>query len=306
MQTKRKQQEMLDAAELLLSVSPMFKPQQQTRDRSWSLQSLETLVDVAARAPRFSIGPSATAASGASADPSRWKAAKPARDTPTGLAHHGRSLLQTAPHASQGFAALAAPSVSAAVSAGTIKGTPAATAAAFKSGNRAQKKQKLQASNVNATTFGAYSRAPGPVAAMVCSNPHCASSKRAFCSTCNVCSGAAARQSLLGHQVPIKKPRAKTASKATKKRHNLPARRCPDILPLEMHSIYYRQGRTGVYTAAERKAMIAKFLQKREKRVWHKKVRYSCRRNLAHKRIRVKGRFVKTEEPAVLAPEESV
>eukprot|EP00559_Dactyliosolen_fragilissimus_P007730 CAMPEP_0184860868 /NCGR_PEP_ID=MMETSP0580-20130426/5675_1 /TAXON_ID=1118495 /ORGANISM="Dactyliosolen fragilissimus" /LENGTH=210 /DNA_ID=CAMNT_0027358129 /DNA_START=266 /DNA_END=898 /DNA_ORIENTATION=- len=57
--------------------------------------------------------------------------------------------------------------------------------------------------------------------------------------------------------------------------------------------IYNKNGRIGIYTPAERAAIIAKFNSKRSKRVWNKKIRYNCRKNLADRRLRVKGRFVK-------------
>ncbi|CAB9513243.1 CCT motif [Seminavis robusta] len=80
--------------------------------------------------------------------------------------------------------------------------------------------------------------------------------------------------------------------------------------------VYNKNGRIGIYTPAERAAIIARFNSKRARRVWNKKIRYNCRKNLADRRMRVKGRFVKrsTEQqaktdaappsaPAVGAPE---
>jgi len=58
-------------------------------------------------------------------------------------------------------------------------------------------------------------------------------------------------------------------------------------------SIYNKNGRVGIYTPLERAAIIAKFNTKRGRRVWNKKIRYNCRKNLADRRMRVKGRFVK-------------
>mmetsp|Transcript_5141 Transcript_5141/g.10373 ORF Transcript_5141/g.10373 Transcript_5141/m.10373 type:complete len:282 (+) Transcript_5141:1014-1859(+) len=60
--------------------------------------------------------------------------------------------------------------------------------------------------------------------------------------------------------------------------------------------IYNKGGRVGIYTPAERTAIIAKFRSKRSRRVWNKKIRYNCRKNLADRRLRVKGRFVKRTE----------
>lgn len=62
--------------------------------------------------------------------------------------------------------------------------------------------------------------------------------------------------------------------------------------------IYNKNGRIGIYTPAERAAIIAKFNSKRTRRVWNKKIRYNCRKNLADRRKRVKGRFVKRTDDA--------
>ena len=42
--------------------------------------------------------------------------------------------------------------------------------------------------------------------------------------------------------------------------------------------------------------MISRFHEKRKRRVWKKKIRYHCRKNLADSRVRVKGRFVKSAD----------
>ena len=57
--------------------------------------------------------------------------------------------------------------------------------------------------------------------------------------------------------------------------------------------IYNQNGRIGIYTPAERAAIISKFISKRTRRTWKKKIRYTCRKSLADRRMRVKGRFVK-------------
>jgi hypothetical protein len=51
--------------------------------------------------------------------------------------------------------------------------------------------------------------------------------------------------------------------------------------------------RVGVYTVAQRKNLIAKYREKRARRVFKKHVRYDCRKKVADSRLRVKGRFVK-------------
>jgi len=94
------------------------------------------------------------------------------------------------------------------------------------------------------------------------------------------------------------------------------ASKTPDniILPSMVEkysSIYNRNGRIGIYTREvriphnssnlhftnigwqERSVIISRLKEKRKKRVWKKKIRYHCRKNLADRRERVKGRFVK-------------
>mmetsp|Transcript_2776 Transcript_2776/g.3959 ORF Transcript_2776/g.3959 Transcript_2776/m.3959 type:complete len:582 (-) Transcript_2776:225-1970(-) len=66
--------------------------------------------------------------------------------------------------------------------------------------------------------------------------------------------------------------------------------------------IYNKNGRIGIYTPAERAAIIQKFNAKRARRVWNKKIRYNCRKNLADRRMRVKGRFVKRSVEAANSP----
>lgn len=59
-------------------------------------------------------------------------------------------------------------------------------------------------------------------------------------------------------------------------------------------------GYIGAYTAAERRERIARFLAKRDRRVWTKKVKYDVRKNFADSRVRVKGRFVKKEDEELM------
>ena len=70
-----------------------------------------------------------------------------------------------------------------------------------------------------------------------------------------------------------------------------------------MLQVYNQNGRIGIYTPFERAAIIARFNAKRQRRVWNKKIRYNCRKSLADRRLRVKGRFVKRSEQEQLARE---
>ena len=42
----------------------------------------------------------------------------------------------------------------------------------------------------------------------------------------------------------------------------------------------------------ERKFKVSKYIQKKKKRVWKKKISYDCRKRVADNRLRVKGKFV--------------
>lgn len=55
-------------------------------------------------------------------------------------------------------------------------------------------------------------------------------------------------------------------------------------------------GFVGIYSPEDRKSRIMRFLEKRKRRMWTKKVKYDVRKNFADSRVRVKGRFVKKQE----------
>jgi hypothetical protein len=60
------------------------------------------------------------------------------------------------------------------------------------------------------------------------------------------------------------------------------------------------EGWVGAYSPDSREIRIKKFLEKRNHRVWVKKVKYDVRKNFADSRLRVKGRFVKKEDEMLM------
>ncbi len=52
----------------------------------------------------------------------------------------------------------------------------------------------------------------------------------------------------------------------------------------------------GRYTLEERKRIIQRFCEKRNRRIWRKRIKYDVRKNFADSRLRVKGRFVRKED----------
>jgi hypothetical protein len=70
----------------------------------------------------------------------------------------------------------------------------------------------------------------------------------------------------------------------------------PHTLPLYQPT-YNKDQNVGIYTPSQREALLKKFRRKRQTRKWNKKViRYNCRKDLADRRLRIKGRFVKRDE----------
>ena len=60
------------------------------------------------------------------------------------------------------------------------------------------------------------------------------------------------------------------------------------------------KGWVGAYSPDSRQMRVNRFLEKRQRRVWTKKVKYDVRKNFADSRLRVKGRFVKKEDEMLM------
>jgi len=54
--------------------------------------------------------------------------------------------------------------------------------------------------------------------------------------------------------------------------------------------------RIGTLTIEERRIKIDKYLEKRKRRTWNKRVNYDCRKKVADNRLRIKGRFVTKDQ----------
>ena len=54
--------------------------------------------------------------------------------------------------------------------------------------------------------------------------------------------------------------------------------------------------RIGKLTLDERYHKIKRYQAKRDRRQWEKKISYDCRKQVADKRLRIKGRFIRKED----------
>ncbi|CAK9200912.1 unnamed protein product [Sphagnum troendelagicum] len=61
-------------------------------------------------------------------------------------------------------------------------------------------------------------------------------------------------------------------------------------------SVSPTHGRVGRFTLEERRQLLQRFQQKRTQRNFNKKIKYACRKSLADKRPRVRGRFARNDE----------
>ena len=92
----------------------------------------------------------------------------------------------------------------------------------------------------------------------------------------------------------------KSGRKRKRRKGDVDSTGCLKSVPEILHNSpfekdYNQHGKIGIYTPSERAALLRRFREKRRRRVWYKKVRYGCRKNLADRRLRIKGRFVRAD-----------
>lgn len=63
----------------------------------------------------------------------------------------------------------------------------------------------------------------------------------------------------------------------------------PPVVPKYMPAV---REFIGTLTLQQRQEKLRRYLEKKQRRVWAKKIKYACRKKVADNRIRVKGRFV--------------
>ena len=81
----------------------------------------------------------------------------------------------------------------------------------------------------------------------------------------------------------------------TEKPRPQPPRSPPPLMP------YLHTKKVGTISVEERRVKIEKYLQKRSRRTYGKKVFYACRKRVADGRLRIKGRFITSAQAAALA-----
>ncbi|KAL3851041.1 hypothetical protein ACJIZ3_012923 [Penstemon smallii] len=64
----------------------------------------------------------------------------------------------------------------------------------------------------------------------------------------------------------------------------------------------YNDFKVGRYSVEERKERILRYLKKRNQRNFNKTIKYACRKTLADKRVRIRGRFAKNDIKNIFEP----
>ncbi|KAK4439591.1 hypothetical protein Salat_0294000 [Sesamum alatum] len=78
----------------------------------------------------------------------------------------------------------------------------------------------------------------------------------------------------------------------------LPAENWGSIQGRAVTKVEETEVKVGRYSVEERKDRILRYLKKRNQRNFTKTIKYACRKTLADKRVRIRGRFAKNNEPS--------
>jgi len=86
-----------------------------------------------------------------------------------------------------------------------------------------------------------------------------------------------------------------TTNRPITKKKKFPVKPKVHLVPISQQSIN-PNSMVGTITLEERRKKISKYLEKRKRRTFCKRISYECRKRVADKRLRVKGRFVTKEQ----------
>ena len=80
---------------------------------------------------------------------------------------------------------------------------------------------------------------------------------------------------------------------------NIPEIKSPYPTPKNIAS-YPTGVKLGTISLEERRMKVKKFLEKRKRRIFKKRISYACRKRVADSRVRVKGRFITKQQASAL------
>lgn len=75
-------------------------------------------------------------------------------------------------------------------------------------------------------------------------------------------------------------------------------------MPVSSMAPFPHPRKIGTISTEERRVKVQRFLEKRKRRNYRKKISYECRKRVADNRVRVKGRFITKAEAEALKQQE--